>query len=99
MTENYIWFAVSSKKLPKATNALYAIEPFEPNEILREMCGVPGVTWYRGKTYFRHIEALRDLAEQYPSKIRFFAITGWDSDFSWLCSIHLFSTWQIAATE
>jgi len=84
MTENYIWFAVLSDKPPKESNALYAIEPFKPPKALREMCGVPEVKWYRGKTYFRQVEALAELGKQYKNELMFFAFTGWDSDFSWL---------------
>jgi len=82
--ENRIWFAVSGFTPPKESDFLYEIRPFSPAEALEEMCAVPKVKWYTGRTHFKQVACLADLGKQYPGSLMFFAFTGWESDFSFL---------------
>ena len=83
LTENYVWFAVSSSEPPKESRNLYVIEPFKPSRALREMCSSPDAKyWYRASTYFGQVECLVELGNQFKGNLLFFAFTGYDSDFS-----------------
>ena len=89
MTENTIWFAVSNDKKPKNTDNIYNIEETEALKVDKKAifyydpthASVKHAKWYKGTTYFKHIEALRDLANQYGEDLLFFGFSCHDCDF------------------
>ena len=90
MTENTIWFAVGSNKKPKNTRNIYNITSTEPLRGVDKQsifyydpkhASVKHTKWYEGTTFFKHIEALRDIANQFGEDLLFFGFSCRDCDF------------------
>jgi len=95
MTENTIWFAVTSEESPKPSDAFYNLREIWPKQLALPTDyaenmfvsiekGVLGgkVKCYRATTHFTQLEALSELFEQYGMHLIFFGFTGYDTDFS-----------------
>ena len=96
MTENAIWFAVTSEDPPKLSDAFYDVKEIAlkqmalPTDYTQnwfvdylEKWGLKGlVKYYVATTGDSQLEALRELYEQYDVDLIFYGFTVLDTDFS-----------------
>ena len=88
MTESFICFAVGNNKKPENTDNIYNIREgsdltdvsyYKKSE--NRHFFQSEVRWYIGTTHFKHIESLRDIANQFGDDLLFFDFSCHDCDF------------------
>jgi len=95
MTENAIWFGVTSEEPPKPSDAFYNLKVITPKQLALPTDyaenmfaniekGVLGgiVKYYTATTHFTQLEALSELYDQYGIHLIFYGFTAYDTDFS-----------------
>lgn len=83
MTENEIYFAVSSEEEPLEEkfeeNVIYNIEETEPLDVTSV---IEEANWYKADTYFKQLEALEYIDNYYGFDLLFFGFGTLDSTFN-----------------